>query len=41
MQTSNDSMPQEDSDTPMALYFFVGGMGLFAIILVLYIFFGA
>jgi hypothetical protein len=41
MQNSNDSSPQQDSDTPMALYFFVGGMGIFAIFLVLYIFFGA
>jgi hypothetical protein len=41
MQTVNDSSSQEDSDTLVALYFFIGIIGLFALGLVLYVLYGS
>jgi hypothetical protein len=41
MQTVNDSSQQRDSDTPIALYFFLGILGLSVLSLVLYVLFGS
>jgi hypothetical protein len=41
MQTVNDSSSQQDSDSSIGFYLFIGVLGLFALGLVLYVLYGS